>query len=503
VRPLLAIARVTVADAIRSRLALALVIGLAGALGVLAAQATGDGSATGGVRAFLSAALDATWALLALAAVFLSTSSLSRELEDGRAIPIGVTPVRAAEILLGKCLGIGAVLAVALGLALAFTIVVVTARARSAPPEDRARIEAEILTARAELDPPRIDTDSKEIQKRAQDRLERILVEDPKAVPPGTKTEAVLKKLLDDELVQALSVRSGQTFTWHFDPIDPAPDADSITLRFKYRTLPEMPSGAGPRGAFALDVAGKRVQVWEIASAPRAWHELTLGGKYLRRPVILTADGGKVTRATEAEVTVDGRTQPLPEGYKATVSEGDQLSPRAVIARAEKITLSVTYQNVEPDVVVTFPPEGVALLVSDRNLGANVFAAFGLLLGRLVFLVACGLALSTFLEGRVAALATFFVLAVAASHGFLESAVGPILASPEENVFGILDVPIKGLLRGVLWLLPDLGRFDAGEALAQGRSVLGAGLSLLLALLGGGGSLVLGSTILERRELAS
>lgn len=508
-RPLLAVARVTIAEAVRSRVAAALVLGLAAALGLLAVQADGDGTAVGRERAFLAAALDATWALLALAAVFLSTTSLSRELEDGRAIPIGVTPVRALAILGGKCLGVGVVLAVVLALALSWTMGVVLVRARSATPEDQKRIASELLIARAQLSPPRLDPESETIQLRAKERLQGLIIEGRKGglkdgLPPGMRVESALKRLIDDEVVRALSVSPGRGFTWTFEPIAPVPDAESLTLRFKYRTIPFLPPGQGPQGAFALDVSGVRVAEWGVSSTPGTYHELTVNGRLLAPPALMTPSGGKVTRATPKELSIDGEVVTVPDGFTVLVSEGDKLAAGQIVARSSTVTLKVTYKNADRGIVVVFPPEGVAILHADRSLPANVAAAFGLVLGRILFLAACGLALSTFLEGRVAALATFFVLAVAAAHGFLDDAVGPILASSYDNVFGPLDVPVKAILRGVLLLLPDLGRHDAGEALAQGRDVLGAQASLVgLALLGGGTALVLGSAVLERRELAS
>ncbi len=148
-RPFLAVLRVTVSEAVRSRVAAALVLGLAGLLLALSFGARGDGTEAGRLRAFLAAALDATWALLALAAVFLSTTTLARELEDGRAIPIGVTPVSPLALLAGKCAGIVSVLGLVLALALAWTAGVVLLRVRDATPVGRKAITDELLVARA------------------------------------------------------------------------------------------------------------------------------------------------------------------------------------------------------------------------------------------------------------------------------------------------------------------------------------------------------------------
>ncbi|HZU96656.1 MAG TPA: hypothetical protein VFF73_08200 [Planctomycetota bacterium] len=500
-RPLLAVARVTVAEAVRSRVVAGLVVGLAGALLLLAAQSTGDGTEIGKARAFVAGALDATWALLALAAAFLATASLSRELEDGRAVPINVTPAPRAAFLAGKCLGLVLVLGLVLALALAWTFGVVLVRERSYSPEARARIDGELLAARAQLLPPRLDATDKGVIARATDRF---VAAQKEGLTEGMSPEKALKKLVDDELVKALSVGHGREVSWSFEPIFPVPEADQVTVRFKYRTTEPLIPGKGPRGIFSLWIAGVKQVEWPVTSAPNTHHELTIPGHVLAAPELKARSEGKVTRAHDTTLEIDGNPVPLPEDFSLGVREGDLVSQGQTVARASRVRMKVTYQNLDEGITVVFPPEGVSILYVDRPLGLNVLAAFALIVGRLVFVVACGLALSTFLDGRVAALATFFVLAVAASHGFLDDAVGPILSSADDNVFGILDVPVKAILRGVLFLLPDLGKLDPSEALAEGRCVEGAFTTLVsLALAAGGGAIGLGSLVLSRRELPS
>ena len=505
-RPFLAVLRVTVSEAVRSRVAAALVLGLAGLLLALSFGARGDGTEAGRLRAFLAAALDATWALLALAAVFLSTTTLARELEDGRAIPIGVTPVSPLALLAGKCAGIVSVLGLVLALALAWTAGVVLLRVQDATPAGRKAITDELLVARAELTPPRLDADTPSVIESAKARF--LALKRENELPPEMSPEVALRKLLDDEVVRALSVGPEREIGWDFEPVPPVRDASAIALRFKYRTVPcasapPLEPGQGPRGRFKLWVSGFVRAEWDTRSSPEMHHEITQEGNFLWSELAAPVSG-KVTHVAPGSIAIDGTPLAVPEDYKLLVSEGDPVTLEQVVARATRIHFRVTYENHDPRCAVVFRPEGVSLLYPDRSLGANFLAAFGLLLGRLVFLAATGLALSTFLEGRVAALATFFVLAVAAAHGFLDDAVGPVLASSMDNVFGPLDVPVKAILRAVLWILPDLGRQDAGEALAQGRVVPGALASLSsLGVFAGGVALALGSSVLGRRELAA
>jgi hypothetical protein len=515
----LPIAKVTVKEAVRSRVLLGLVLGLALVLGLLAAQAAGDGTELGRTRAFLAGALDATWALLALAAVFLSTTSLSRELDDGRAIPILVTPATTLRILVGKWLGLGLVLGGVLAIALVASVALVRVRASAAPAEERDRIEREVLVSRMGERPPRLETQlgafdtltlepgspSQRALEAAQARLAALARSGE--LPKDVKPEDALARLLKDEIVRQLTVLPNHRITWLIGPIDPAPGTESVALRYRYHLLESLPLGKGPRGAFEIVAVGQKdALVREVSSTPESFHEILGPPGLLEKPEIHSPVDGRVTAVDETperRVVVEGTVVPIAPGYDLRVRPGQTVRRGDLLASSDKVWLQVSYDNLDPSVVVVFPPEGVEILHVDRPFLANVVAAFGLVLGRVLFLLAVGLALTTFLDGKVAALAAFFVLLVAASHGYLESAVGPILAAATDNVFGILDVPVKAILRAVLFLLPDLGRYDAGEALAYGRDVRGVLASLGgLALAGGGAALLLGSWILERRELA-
>jgi hypothetical protein len=526
VNALRAIARATVAEAVRSRVLLGLVIGLALALVGLAVSATGDGTEVGRARAFVAKALDATWALLALAAVFLSATSLAREIEDGRAIPVAVTPVRSIEVLAGKWLGLGLVLATVLAGAMGATVGVLFFEARRASPEGREQIERELMVSRNVLRPPKLDakvTSSIELDAamavgaeppvhllpllRARQRLEQVKRQG--ALPPGTKEEKALAEIYKDEVVRALSVGPQKTIRWRFGPLDPAPDAESITIRYRYRILEALPPGQGPAGAFSINVIGTTNPIEKgIRSAPDAVHEMPAPAELLREPVSLaspldgTVQSVDVRPDGERRVNVDGTVLRVPPGFKFAAAPGQAVRRGQVLATSEKIFLEIVYRNLErTGVTVVFTPEGIELLYVDRPFATNVVTAFVVILGRLLFLLAVGLAASTFLDGKVAALATFFVLAVAAGHGFLDDAVGPILATQEDNVFGILDVPVKAILRAVLLALPDLGAVDPSVELAQGRNVAGALATASLAL----GSAILGlgagALALARREL--
>lgn len=520
-----AVARVTVAEAVRSRVVLGLVLGLGLALAGLGAQASGDGTEAGRVRSFLAAAFDVTWALLALAAVFLSTQSLARELEDGRAVPVALAPVPRGLVLVGKWLGLvtvlGFVLVAATGGAAGFSL----ARAHLATPEGRSHIETEVLVGREAhrapkllLHPGFLDEaprpgeskahydQARRALTRARARLEQL--EKEGALPSTLRRQEALNRLIQDEAVKILSVGRGQQTEWYVGPIAPR-DVSALALRYRYRAL-GVPAGRGPRGVFAIEVFGNTPIEKEVVSSPDTYHELPAPGGLLAVPTVRAAVDGIVGQVREAPggraavlVPVDGQDHEVPRSWKVVVGPGAVVHRGDALATSDRVVLRVTYRNVDDEgVIVVFPSEGVEVLVQERGFAENLLAALLVTLGRLAFVLAVGLALTTFLDGKVAALATLFLLVVAASHGFLEDAVGPIVVGAQDNVFGLVDAPVKALLRAVLFVLPDLGKQDPSEALASGRAVAGA-LESVGVLAGASGSLALalGSWVLGRREI--
>ena len=121
-----------------------------------------------------------------------------------------------------------------------------------------------------------------------------------------------------------------------------------------------------------------------------------------------------------------------------------------------------------------------------------------MLVGRLWFLAALGIALCAALEGRLAVLVASGVLAIGSAHEFLRDAL-------RVNVYGSLDAPLKAAASGILTALPNLGRDDLGGLLAAGVQVTGASVASSCAdgLLRGGLCLAFGALVLTRRELGA
>ena len=156
-----AVARYTLAQCLRTKIAAVFVILLAAGLVVLPFT-PGDGTLAGRIRTFLAYGTSATAILLSLVTIFLSVALVAGDVQAKQIFLLATKPVGRWQYIVGRWLGI--VLLDAILLAIASTIIYGVAqhlRAGEAPglkdPEarrmDRMAVENEIFTARAKVSP--------------------------------------------------------------------------------------------------------------------------------------------------------------------------------------------------------------------------------------------------------------------------------------------------------------------------------------------------------------
>lgn len=102
----MAIAFLTLRESVRSGAAAALLGLILALVGWLALTLQGDGTLAGQVRVFLRYATGTVSAVLCLATLWLAAGRIASEVEDRTLQTVAVKPVRAAEIWLGKWLGL-------------------------------------------------------------------------------------------------------------------------------------------------------------------------------------------------------------------------------------------------------------------------------------------------------------------------------------------------------------------------------------------------------------
>lgn len=444
-----AIARIAATDALRSRLVVVVGAAIALALGALAWGAGGDGTPEGHLRAFLSWGSGWVELVLSLTTVFLSTT-LAQALRDGRLVVVAAGPLPRGLLPAGWWAGTALALALLVAGSQALVWALARTLGREAPPEAAPAV-ARLLDARGVARPPEADTSG--VAAKVEEQLQAMERAGELADRTPEQRDQIRAWLELAEAERTRAVPRGRVKEWTLDGIDPAPGAKTVTLRFRY-------SARDAVGAHQVPTRGPR-GLWAII--PPDSPGTQLGGRWT----------GDATHELEAPIDV---------------LEGSS-------------TVTLWYQNQEERaVVVVFPEGGVELLYPAGSFEGNVARAGAVLLGRLLILAAIGVAAAALIDGKLAALAALFVLAVGAGRGFLLESLDSFAG------FGAASPALVSLLRGLLWLLPDLASADLAGLLSAGEQVATEHVVRSLALDGAlraGGVLALAAVAFERRELGA
>lgn len=432
----------------RARLVPALALVLVAAIAGLAATVTGDGSPQGRMQAFLSWSAGFTGLVVCLSAVFLGTR-FGGGLRDGSLLQIATSPVPRASIPVAWWLGT----TVVLGLLTCFAYAMIGAgaevmRARAIP-ADRAGLSAP-LSARgvARSRPP----DEAVLAERVEQKFRSVLATGK--LPEGLDAGEAVEQFERQMRLRLRTVPRGKSIQWTVDGVEPGRETDMIVLRFRFSAHHDGPTAQEGnlkiRGRFSFLIEGSQEPpaVLEGDWAPGEMHQL-------RAPAWVT--GG---------------------------------SPQ----------VNVVFEHIDPRPhVVVFPESGVQILYAAGSFWGNLIRSALVMIGRLAFLLAVGVVLASLLDPKLAALAVVFVFAVGAGEAFLASSLKP-------GLFGAIDAPLLALLRGVLWLLPNLGSPEVPALLAGGEQVGDAVLRRVVfgdGLFRSGLILAFGGALFARRELGA
>jgi len=245
------VARYTLAQCLRAKLAVAFIVVLAAALVLLSMTLKGDGTLSGRIRTFLSYGALTTNVVLSLATVLLSVSLVSGDVRSKQVFLLSVKPVARWQYILGRWLGV--VMLDAIILIVVGGIIYVTAqhlRTQDAlNRQDRQAIETEVFSSRAKIQPvPPLQ----EQERRFKEEIARL-------GPEGYKSALgdYLKKTGGDEAAARHAVESeirkrvqegmqsagpGQWLKWDFSGVHPEGAAASgagrvVARQVEYRFL--------------------------------------------------------------------------------------------------------------------------------------------------------------------------------------------------------------------------------------------------------------------------
>ena len=168
-----AVAKNTMAQAFRMKVALVMLLLLILLLPLMAMILTGDGSLLGKLQSFSSYGISLVSLLLCVLTISVSCFTLSNDLKRRHLDLVLTKPIFRFQIVLGKMLGVILMNLLLLGFfsLIVFGLTYLIPMIQQSTPLEKARAETEFFTARKVVRPV-IDEES--IQKRAYERFEKI-----------------------------------------------------------------------------------------------------------------------------------------------------------------------------------------------------------------------------------------------------------------------------------------------------------------------------------------
>lgn len=418
----LAIAWLTVREAIRSKFLVSLTSLLVAGLVGLPLLIAADNTLTGKIQVTLNYTLVFASAILSVATLWAACRGMSAEIEDRRLYLVITKPLHRHELWLGKWLGITG-LNVALLTLTGMTLSLMTRqtlRHSGDSPDVKERVAEQYLMARAGLRP--IAPDWSETVEKATNHL----------MQSGQVPETMTLTELHQKVIEELKI---QQFT-----IPPSGE-----VQFSFRLPPAGKTGQRLLLDYRFDSSRpERSPVparWLLGSGPTHFTHISVTN-YPGIPVTLALDENQTSGSHILTLTY----QRLDAGSQATLMMADK----------------------------TREPE---LLIPHGSFEMNLVRGLFILLCRLAFLAALGLTAGCLLSTPVALSVAFFIIILMASAGYVESVAtsGVFFISHEGQAIEQtrLDQVILQLFRFLHGITHPLTRLDPLPLLASGRLVGG------------------------------
>ena len=392
-----AVAKNTIAQAMRMKIALVFVLFLIVVLPIMSLITTGDGTLKGKLQTFTSYSLGLTTFMLSILTIIVSGYSLSSDLKQNLLYTVITKPLKRYQLFLGKFLGV-VILNAALLIGFATIIYCITIYMPQFTKASSPEIEIadkEFFTARAEIDPMPLDiaavAEKAYNDIKAQGRL-------PQDMNPSEFRMRLAKQIE----AQSRAVVPGTRRIWQFESVVPQDPKGSLFLKYKFEVSQNPPgdtiTGIWAIGDYRPAKLGNAVNLFEYARSDKTktFHEIELPASY---------------------AALDGHIDVIFENY---------------------------YYN---NTIVIFPEDGLKLLYQSDTFLSNYIRACLVIFCRLIFFAALGVSLSAWLGFPVVILISLAVFFIGLMSGFIIDSFSYL-----EGASGIF-----GYIGSVVYLLP---RFD-------------------------------------------
>ncbi|MFH0911991.1 MAG: ABC transporter permease subunit [Planctomycetota bacterium] len=475
-----AIARNTLAQAVRMKVAAVLILLFLLTAAILPFTLEADETQLGEVKVLLTYNLTIGMGLLTILTILLSASVLDTEIVGRQIYLVCTKPVHRWQILLGKWIGVVALDAVLLAVLGGLTAGLVYYRAREDPkrPDEFRVVREQVLTSRRSIHPPEFD-----IEARIKDYKSYLISQGSAPEEVNTKeSENYIRGIVQSRRVRlAPGMSEGFTLVGIPRPVDP--EKSLYTIRYKLYAADETEDPL--RGQ------------WRFV-----------------RPSEKPVPQDQVFAHTEAK-TGETREFQIPAAY---VNEKGEL-----FVQFTNLTIGIPEmeEKYRKDHAVYFLIEdGLELLAPSGSFLLNLAKGLALLLVRLALFAAVGVSATTLMHFPVAVLLLILVAVSGYSRDFIITRIESDtrrakleeMKSKEEQqqqspgAYGLfLREVYYPFLERAIRVAPDFTKTDPVYDLKVGREILSSRLFLqtsLDLLLRGGVVALLGLFFFYRRELA-
>ena len=450
-----AIARNTLSQAIRMKVAAAVIVLLAVLLPLMGVVMKGDGTLLGKLQTFVSYGLGLVSLLLCILTIAISTFTLSNDLKRKHLYLVVTKPVRRYEIVAGKLIGVLIldVFLLAMFGGIIYGLTLMIPRIADADELQRERARVEFFTARSGL---KITQDDAQLRKIAERRF--VELKESGQLPRDMTEFQVLGELLGQERMIAKSCPPGQVKRWDFEGIrlkDPADPEAMIFVRYKFESTLMLSDNI---------IYG----LWRIGDL----RQLDAGMERVVTPIF---------HANRDETVRVYHEFPVPAS-----------------AVADDGFLAVAFFNNPQLNNTTVILEDVEVLFHSGTFTTNYIRSLVMIYVRLAFLAALGVSLTTWLSFPVAILVCMAAFLLGTMNSFVVDSFGGL-----GTAMGMI---YTFTLRPLLWMIPQFdGLYNPSMYIINGRLIEWSFLSTMITvtlLVKAMVVLFFGMWVFSRREIA-
>jgi len=463
-RQIWAVTRHMVAQGVRMRVAMVVILIFVVLTPSLPFVLKGDGTLEGLVQVVVTYSLVLATILLSVLTLALSTASLCGEVRDKQLFILDTKPIARWQILAGKWAGI-----MLINLALlafmggcTYGLMRYVAGQQGDMDDETFRVVKQglsenVLCARRSVQPRKPDLD-----ELVDETLRREMA--AKNIPEGMSEKQARPRLRKVIRGHLQSVPYGYGKTWRFDNVpQPPPGRDHLSIRFQYNAA----SGFDKNNIDCLWLVGSSAQQGTLQIRNR--HRIASFHEFRVPASVVPADGSVFVRFENQD---------------------------------------------EAQGVLSFALEdGIELLVYVGGFGANFVRGLTIMALKLGFLAAAGLFCSTFLTLPVAVTLASCIYLLTGMSGFIAEVAEQPWTMPHQEGTGGEEVAKPPWFEGILTVLlksirvvfPPLEEFSVVSKLNAGREVAWRAVAKavgIVLLLRGGVLALLGCYLFRRRELA-